>query len=99
MAERLTRQERDFEEASRCLDVEVMALELEYSETLRKGLLEALDRRQAAFDALLAAHPKTLAERDRIQRNRAEYQARKDRLSVKAAARRLARLWHVPLVG
>ena len=99
MAERLTRQERDFEETSLCLDVEVLALELEYSEMLLTGIKEALDRRQAAFDALLAAHPKTLAERERIQRNRAEYRARMDRLSVKAAAKRLARLWRVPLVG
>jgi len=51
MTQRLTRQEWEFEEAGRYLDVEVLALELEYSEELRAGLREALDRSRSRTES------------------------------------------------
>jgi hypothetical protein len=104
--QRLTPCERDFEAFSRYCDVEILALEIEYSEDLRKGLREALDRRQAEFDRMMAVHPETVAERERTEWNRAEYEDRMARLREQdrvipadVAARQLAKRWGLTLTG
>jgi hypothetical protein len=106
MTQRLTHQEWEFEEAGRYLDVEVLALELEYSEELRAGLREALDRRQAEFDRRMESQPKAIAERERWKKNREESERRAARLKAErqvipadVAARQLAQRWGVKLVS
>ena len=91
---------------------ERFCLELEYNEkignALRDGVETALDRRQRAFDAMLAVHPATLAEKagraearqldeerlERIATRRREREARRKREGVE----RLACRWGARLV-
>jgi hypothetical protein len=51
---------------SEMFDLDVFALELEHSDrigaVIRKGVEDALDRKQRDFEAILAEHPATIAE-------------------------------------
>jgi len=107
---RMTRYERDFEEASKFMDIEIFALELEYNEELGKAIREAvrrkLDERKATFDQWLENHPDTVAERERWRKNREEMERRMarpnrvpQRIPAQHAARQLARRWGVTLVS
>ena len=105
-------EEQTFERLNRVFDFELFCLELEYNEkvgnALREGVETALDRRQRAFDAMLAIHPATLAEKadrtevrflekDRLKRAAARRRAR-ERRAVGAGVERLARRWDARLV-
>ncbi len=105
-------EEQTFERLNRLFDFDVFCLELEYNEkignALREGVEAALDRRQRAFDAMLAIHPATLAEKagraearflekDRLERTAARRRAR-ERRAVGASVERLARRWGARLV-
>lgn len=101
---RMTREEREFAELSRHLDIEVFALELEHS--LVGGVREASDRRQAGFDRMMEGHPRAVAERERWRKNREESERRMARLQAERqvipaqqAAMQLARCWGVKLVS
>ena len=101
---RTTRYEREFAELSRHLDIEVFSLELENS--MAEGVRAALSRKQAEFDRLMDAHPRTVAERKRLEQNREEYRRRMARLAAETevipaeqAAVQLARRWGVKLVS
>ena len=103
---RKTRYERDLEVASRHMDIEIFALEIMYSDILGRGIREALDRRQAAFDRMIEAHPDTVAEKGRWQKNREEMAKRmarlrqnQQRVPAQRAARQLARRWGATLVS
>ena len=100
----MTREEREFTEFAKHIDIEVFALELEQG--MVAGIREASDRMQAEFDRLLEAHPKTIAERERWQKNREESKRRMARLTAERqvipaqqAAVQLARRWGVKLVS
>jgi hypothetical protein len=102
--QRLTPCERDFAIFSRHCDVEILGLEVAHR--IETGLREALDRRQAALERLLEAHPATVIERERWRRNRAECEARRARLREQdqiipadVAARLLAKRWGLTLAG
>ncbi len=105
-------EEQAFERLNQVFDFELFCLELEYNEkignALREGVETALDRRQRAFDAMLAIHPATLAEKagraearflekDRFKRAAARRRAR-ERRAVGAGLERLARMWGARLV-
>lgn len=105
---RMTRYEREFETASKVMDIELFALELEYNEELGKAIREAVrrksDERQAELDKLIESHPKTIAERERWNKNWDEYRQRMARLKkqdevipAERAARQLARRWGLPV--
>ena len=98
---RMTREEQEFAELRKHLDIEIFALELEHSTA--RGVREASDRRQAEFDKQMESHPKTSAERERWKRNWEEYRLRMARLKqqdevipAERAARQLARRWGLP---
>jgi len=105
-------EEQTFERLNRVFDFELFCLELECNEkignALREGVRAALDRRQRAFDAMLAIHPATLAEKagraearflekDRLKRAAARRKAR-ERRAMSADVERLARRWDARLV-
>jgi len=101
---RMTREEREFVELSKHLDIEVFSIELEQS--LAEGVRAALSRRQAEFDRFLEAHAKTVAERERWNQNWGEYRRRmakfvaeKQVIPAQQAALQLAQRWGVKLVS
>ena len=103
---RMTREEREFEEFSRHYDVELFCLEIMYSDTLEKGVREALDRNQAEFEQWFESHPDTVAERERWKKNREEMLKRRaqarptsQRIPAERAAKQLARRWGLSRVG
>jgi len=63
------------------LDLDLFCLELEYQVQthLRADIKRVLDERDAAFQAELTAHPATIAERERHERELADYRRRKER--------------------
>ncbi len=106
-------EEEAFERFERVFDFEVYCLELEYNEAIgaaiREGVRAALDRKQRAFDAILAGHPATLAEnarraearrldKERLEgvatRRRERYERRR-----RAGVMRLVRRWGAKLVS
>ncbi len=105
-------EEEAFERFNRVFDFESYCLELEYSETIgaaiREGIRKALDRKQRAFDAVLAVHPTTRAENARRAEARRLEEERLEKAAVRKNARerramgadveRLARRWGAQLV-
>lgn len=63
------------------LDLDLFCLELEYQvqTRLKTDIKRVLDERDAKFQATLAAHPASIAERERHQREQADYRRRKER--------------------
>ena len=68
-------------EALNSLDLDLFCLELGHQVLTRftADIKRVLDERDAAFQAALAAHPATIAECERHQRESADYQRRKER--------------------
>ena len=68
-------------EALNSPDLDLFCLELEHQvhTRLKADIERVLDERDAAFQAELAAHPATIAERERHQRESADYRRRKER--------------------
>ncbi len=108
---RLSEQET-FERFDRVFDFELFGLVLEYSDefgaAIRECVRRRLNERQKAFEAILAVHPATLAEKagraearllekDRLERAAARKRARARR-AVGAGVERLARRWGAQLV-
>ena len=105
-------EEEAFERFNRIFDFELYCLELEYSETignaLREGVRAVLDRKQRAFDAMLAVHPASLAENARraearcLEKERlagiATRRKARERYAVDAGVERLAHRWGAKLV-
>lgn len=63
------------------LDLDLFCLELEHQVMTRftADIKRVLDERDAVFRAKLAAYPAVIAERERYQRERADYLRRKER--------------------
>jgi len=63
------------------LDLDLFCLELEYQvmTRLKADIKRVLDERDAAFQAAFAAHPANTAERERHERELADYRRRKER--------------------
>ncbi len=113
MGRRKTRlsEEQAFERLNRVFDFDLFCLELEYNEKIgamtSEAVQEKLDGKQRAFDAMLAVHPATLAEKagraearqldeerlGRIAEGRKEHEENRRR----AGARHLVRRWHAKL--
>ena len=105
-------EEEAFERFDRVFDFELYALVLEYSDkfgaAIRECVKRGLDERQKAFEAMLAIHPATIAEKagraearslekDRLKRAAARRRAR-ERRAVGAGVERLAHRWGARLV-
>ncbi len=105
-------EEEAFERFNRVFDFDLYALVLEYSDkfgaAIRECVKRRLDERQKEFDAMLAIHPATIAEKagraearflkkDRLERAAARRRAR-ERRAVGAGVERLAHMWGARLV-
>ena len=107
MGRRKTRlsEEQAFERLNRVLDFELFCLELEYNEKIgamtSEAVQEKLDGKQRAFDAMLAVHPATLAEKAGRAEARQLDEERLGRIAEgrrrRGGARHLARRGHAKL--
>jgi len=100
---RLTREERKFEEFLKWFSLEIFSLEILYSEEIKQGIHEALDKKQAEFDRMMESRSETIAEKTRWKKNREETEQRKaaherGSVPVPRAVRQLARRWGAKLV-
>ena len=105
-------EEEAFRRFNEVIDFDLYCLQLEYSDKtgamLREGVKKALDGKQRAFDAVLARHPATLAEKARRAETRhfekerlegiAARRKARERRAVGAGVERLARKWGARLV-
>ncbi len=105
-------EEEAYRRINEVVDLELLALELEYNEEIgsmiRESVKKKLDGNQRAFDAMLAVHPATLAENARRAEARLLETERLERIvawrkeceerSRCAAVGRLARRWGARLV-
>ena len=108
---RRSTEEETFRRFNEVFDFEVYCLELENNQKIGAMILEgvtnALDARQRLFEAALASHPATLAEKARraevrrLEKERLEKIAERRReceeRTRRAGVRHLARRWHATL--
>ena len=105
-------EEEAFKRFDEHFDLDVFALELEYGGRLGEAINQAVcaksDRRQAAFDKMLAEHPATRVENarrakarrleaERLQRIAARNEAREKR-QLQEGLQHLARRWRAQFI-